>query len=134
MKYYSVSQIDEFVVDLKNKQIMLTVSESKNLGSIIIPISELFVKPYVIFVDGNESDGVLIKDETEGISEMFVLYKKGTHTIKISGNDLVPTLASKPLETSELTKNNPNTQQSSTTNNFKDAIYGWIRSIQDLFD
>jgi hypothetical protein len=132
MKYYSVSQIDEFTVDLESKQIMLVVSESKDLGSTIIPVSELFVKPYAIIVDGNKSDGVLIKDETEGISEMFVLYKKGTHTIKISGGELVPTLVAKSFGTPEPTKSNPNTQQFSVTD-FRDAVYGWIQSIHDLF-
>lgn len=95
VKYYTVSQVDEFTIDLKNKQIMVTVNESDNVGSIIIPISELFVEPYTTTVDGSNQDVVLIDDKTTGITEIFVPYKKGTHTIKISGNEIVSTLASK---------------------------------------
>lgn len=95
LKYYSVSQVDKFTVDLENKQIALTVKESDNLGSTIIPISELFVKPYTTIVDGSKQEVVLIDDEMTGITEIFVPYKKGTHTIKISGSETVSTLASK---------------------------------------
>jgi hypothetical protein len=134
IKYYSVSHIDEFTVDLENKQIMLSVSESKDLGSVIIPISEIFVRPYDIVLDGSKTDGVLIKDETDGISEIFVFYKKGTHTITISGAELVPTLISKQLSTPEPAKSSTDTQPPSPTNSYRDIIYGWIQSIYNLFN
>ncbi len=109
IKYYSTSQIDKFEVDLKNKQIMITVNESAYLGSTIIPISEFFVKPYSVIVDGKKNEVDLTDDEIEGITEISANYEKGTHTIKISGNALVSDLVPKSSDTAEPTKSDSNT-------------------------
>jgi hypothetical protein len=109
IKYYSTSQVDKFTVDLKNKQIMLTVNESENVGSTIIPISKFFVKPYSIIVDGKKNELDLTEDEIEGITEISVNYEKGTHTIKISGNDLVSDLVLKSSDISEPAKSDSDT-------------------------
>lgn len=81
----SSSTVSGLALDEASKQVALQI-DAQSVGTVIIPIGKVLEGPYIVTIDGQETEGFDVNAQ----DEMILEYPEGAQEIAITGTNVVP--------------------------------------------